>query len=200
MIWFRFSVENSTCACTHTLGKPHTRLDVGSKSEESNKSWKQSKKKEKRRTAAAAAAVAGNSNKSRVWRSYKIQTQSWRTVIMKIPYYVILPSYFAYALGFIFGHLRDFVSFFRNHVDKPPKVRILGTQPTHPPTQFFLSSICQQAFLNLHLLLLLQFALQMFDDWLMMHFAPFLNILCIGNTTNFVGKLYIYMYIYNSKW
>jgi serine palmitoyltransferase len=40
---------------------------------------------------------------------------------MKIPYYVILPSYFAYALGFIFGHLRDFVSFFRNHVDKPPK-------------------------------------------------------------------------------
>lgn len=191
MIWFRFSVENSTCACTHTLGKPHTRLDVGSKSEESNKSWKQSKKKEKRRTA-AAAAVAGNSNKSRVWRSYKIQTQSWRTVIMKIPYYVILPSYFAYALGFIFGHLRDFVSFFRNHVDKPPKVRILGTQPTHPPTQFFLSSICQRAFLNLHLLLL-QFALQMFDDWLMMHFAPFLNILCIGNTTNFVGKLYIYI-------
>jgi hypothetical protein len=82
--------------------------------------------------------VAGNSNKSRVWRSYKIQTQSWRTVIMKIPYYVILPSYFAYALGFIFGHLRDFVSFFRNHVDKPPKVRILGTQPTHPPIQFFL--------------------------------------------------------------
>jgi hypothetical protein len=44
-------------------------------------------------------------------------------------------------------------------------------------------------------LLLLQFALQMFDDWLMMHFAPFLNILCIGNTTNFVGKRYIYIYI-----
>jgi hypothetical protein len=40
-------------------------LDVGSKSEESDKSWKQSKKKEKRRTT-AAAAVAGNSNKSRV--------------------------------------------------------------------------------------------------------------------------------------
>lgn len=191
MIWFRFSVENSTCACTHTWGILHTRLDVGSKSEESDKSWKQSKKKEKRRTtaAAAAAAVAGNSNKSRVWRSYKIQTQSWRTVIMKIPYYVILPSYFAYALGFIFGHLRDFVSFFRNHVDKPPKVRILGTQPTHPPIQFFLSSICQRAFLNLHLLLLL-----------LLHFAPFLNILCIGNTTNFVWKLYIYIYIYNSEW
>jgi hypothetical protein len=31
---------------------------------------------------------------------------------------------------------------------------------------------------------------------LLLHFAPFLNILCIGNTTNFVWKLYLY----NSKW
>jgi hypothetical protein len=38
----------------------------------------------------------------------------------------------------------------------------------------------------------------MFDDWLMIHFAPFLNILCIGNTTNFVWKPYIYLRVVKS--